>query len=97
MIVPNSMRDTVLKESHVGSLVGHLGEDRTLSHIREYFFWPGYAEQVRQCCVRCARRKNPPKPGMVPCKVSELGTLCRQWQLTFWGHYHQAKMVTATC
>ena len=58
------MRDTVLEESHAGSLGGHLGEDRTLSRIREKFFWPGYAEQVRQwckICVRCAMRKNPTK------------------------------------
>ena len=64
LVVPNSMRDTGLEESHAGSLGGHLGGDRTLSHIQEKFFWPGYAKQVRQLCrtcVRCAMSKNPPK------------------------------------
>ena len=99
LVVPNCMRDTVLEESHTGSLGDHLGENRTLSRIREKFFWPGYAEQVRKwcrTCVRCALRKNPPKAGMVPCKVSERGILCRWWQLTSWVHHQQAKMVTGT-
>ena len=64
LVVPSSMRDTILEESHAGSLGGHLGEDRTLGRVREKFFWPGYAEQVRQwcrTCVRCATRKNPSK------------------------------------
>ena len=33
LVVPNCMRDTVLDESHAGSLGGHLGENRTLSRI----------------------------------------------------------------
>ena len=64
LVVPNSIRDTVLEESHAGSLGGHLGEDRTIGRIREKFFWPHYAEQVRQwcrTCARCVKRKNPPK------------------------------------
>ena len=45
MIVPNNMKDTVLEESHAGSVGGHLGEDRTLTHIRKKFF--GQARQNR--------------------------------------------------
>ena len=37
LVVPNNISDTVLEESHAGSLGGHLGEDRTLSRIREKF------------------------------------------------------------
>ena len=33
VVIPNSMRDTVLEEFHTGSLGGHLGEDRNLSRI----------------------------------------------------------------
>ena len=61
LVVPRSMRDAILEESHTGNLGGHVGEDRTLSHVREKFFWLGYAEEVRQwcrTCVRCASRKN---------------------------------------
>jgi len=43
------MRDIVQEEPHAGSIGGHLGEDKTLSRIIEKFFWPGYAEHVRQC------------------------------------------------
>ena len=38
LVVPRSMRDVILEESHTGNLGGHVGEDRTLSCVREKFF-----------------------------------------------------------
>jgi len=32
------MRESVLEESHVGSMGGHLGEAKTLNHMKENFF-----------------------------------------------------------
>jgi len=62
LVVPRSMRKEILEESHAGSLGGHLGEMKTLDRVREKFFWPGYAESIREwckTCPRCAAKKNP--------------------------------------
>ena len=37
LVVPKSMRDATLEESHASNLGGHLGEDRTLSNVRRNF------------------------------------------------------------
>lgn len=62
LVVPRSMQQQVLHESHSGSVGGHLGEAKTLSRIRERFFWPGYSHAVKewcQTCKQCAARKTP--------------------------------------
>ena len=44
--------------------VGHVGWDRTLSLLRERFFWPGMAKMVTDYvaqCGRCLRRKGSTK------------------------------------
>ena len=52
----------VLEESHAGNMGGHLGEARTLSCVKEKFFWPGYANSVREWFrtrTNCAAREFP--------------------------------------
>ena len=53
LVAPNSLRDTVLEESHAGSLESQLGEDRILGCIKENLFKPGYTKQVKQWCRTC--------------------------------------------
>ena len=38
MVAPRNMRETILEESHAGSLGGHLGEMKTLGRVRERNF-----------------------------------------------------------
>ena len=45
LVVPNSMRDTVLEESHAGSLGVHLGEEEPLAAFERSF--SGQAMQNR--------------------------------------------------
>ena len=99
LVVPNSMTDTVLEESHAGSLGGHLGEDRTLSHIREKFFWPGYTEKVKQwcrTCVRCAMRKNLPKTRHAALQSVRTGYPMQMAAADIMGPLPTSKIVTAT-
>jgi len=56
------MRENVLEEYHAGSMGGHLGEAKTLNHMKQKFFWPGYTNSVREwcrTCSNCAARKSP--------------------------------------
>ena len=62
LLVPKVFRARALAGCH--DEVGHQGNARTLSLLRERFFWPGMFEDVSQyisVCDRCTRRKKPPK------------------------------------
>ena len=60
MVVPKAYRSRALVGCHDD--VGHQGRMRTLSLLRERFFWPGMqteAMQHVQQCTRCLRRRTP--------------------------------------
>ena len=62
MIVPKLFRGRALLGCHDD--VGHQGMLRTLSLLRERFYWPGMQEEATQHilkCSRCLRRKTPPQ------------------------------------
>ena len=62
LIVPKLFRERALLGCHDD--VGHQGILRTLSLLRERFYWPGVQEEATQHilkCSRCLRRKTPPQ------------------------------------
>ncbi|MCW4250032.1 MAG: RNase H-like domain-containing protein [Candidatus Thiodiazotropha endolucinida] len=63
LVLPAHLRDTVLR--HLHDDLGHQGRDRTMSLVRQRFYWPGLescVEQKIKNCVRCIQRKTVPKP-----------------------------------
>ena len=43
---------------------GHLGLEKTLSRIKERFFWPGMTKDAKlwcETCEKCQKRRPPPK------------------------------------
>ena len=62
LVVPKPFRERALSGCHDD--VGHQGILRTLSLLRERFYWPGMQEEATQHvmnCSRCLRRKTPPQ------------------------------------
>ena len=62
LVVPKHFRERALCGCHDD--VGHQGILRTLSLLRERFYWPGMQEEATQYvmhCSRCLRRKTPPQ------------------------------------
>ena len=60
LVVPKAYRSRALAGCHDD--VGHQGRMRTLSLLRERFFWPGMQTEAKQHvlkCTRCLRRKTP--------------------------------------
>ncbi len=60
LVLPRKMRCKAMKGLHDD--IGHLGRDRTLSLVRERFFWPNMSKDVESWiknCDRCLRRKTP--------------------------------------
>lgn len=71
VVLPQTRRTKVLNLAHQSSWGGHLGSRKTLSRIRESFFWPGMTEDVKkhcQSCRRCQLRSLPRKSYMIPIK-----------------------------
>ena len=42
LIVPQILGETVLAELNEGSTEGHLGPEKTLDKLKEYFYWPRF-------------------------------------------------------
>ena len=62
VVAPKVSRSDIMHHLHDGIAGGHLGEAKTLSRLRERFYWPGHASDVRmwcKTCSHCAARKNP--------------------------------------
>ena len=69
LVTPVGLRKEIMHELHSGALEGHLGEDKTVSKIRERFYWPGIQRDVAQyirTCPVCATRKTPPQRNRAP-------------------------------
>ena len=61
LVVPRQARGEILQDIHGGVVGGHLGEKKTLSQLKERFYWPGQSEEVKrwcQNCPSCARKKT---------------------------------------
>ena len=60
LILPKEYRKTALEGLHDNA--GHLGVQKTLSLVRDCFFWPKMARDVEthgKSCERCIKRKTP--------------------------------------
>lgn len=53
IVVPNSMRKTVLSLGHDVLLAGHLGTKKTRDRIMRHFFWPGILSDISEYCRSC--------------------------------------------
>lgn len=75
-IVPLSQRRLILKYTHDIKASGHLGVRKTLSKIRQRYFWPGLQNDVRAYiagCEKCMKRKGPTKSKMAPMQIVRSG------------------------
>lgn len=60
LVLPTAHASTVIEALHDD--MGHPGKDRTLSLIKDRFYWPGMDKDVELWvteCGRCTRRKTP--------------------------------------
>lgn len=47
------MIELLIRESHVKGFMGYFGMDKTLSVVKENFFWPHLKRDVERFCARC--------------------------------------------
>ena len=68
LVLPRSLRQTVLAYAHDLPLSAHRGEHGTISTLRARFYWPLYRRDAKlyvRACERCQKSK-PPAPGRAP-------------------------------
>lgn len=62
VLVPASMRHSVLVENHDHALAGHYGQRKTFDRLARIFYWPTmYADTVKhvRSCQACQKYKSP--------------------------------------
>ncbi|XP_064418480.1 uncharacterized protein LOC135358762 [Latimeria chalumnae] len=53
LVIPQSLRRTVLDLAHSHLFGGHLGVEKTQNRILQRFFWPGVYMDVKRYCASC--------------------------------------------
>ena len=53
LVVPYTLREEVLKESHEDISECHLGQEKRLYHLKQQFCWPSHFTDVCNWCLTC--------------------------------------------
>ncbi|KFD60069.1 hypothetical protein M514_10279 [Trichuris suis] len=80
VVVPSSMVEQVLQQTHHETTGGHLGIDKTVERVRQRFYWPGYRTDARHyvnTCFHCQARNNPATTARAPLQLQRVA---RPWQ-----------------
>lgn len=54
LVLPRECRSQVIALAHDIPLAGHLGREKTLSRLRQRFYWPGLYTDVDHHCATCS-------------------------------------------
>ena len=55
------LRQSLVRDTHEGGLMGHFGVDKTLDILHEHFFWPHmrkYVHSFYDKCIACRKAKS---------------------------------------
>ena len=77
-VLPKKQRADVMKEVHNNLTGGHLGVKKTLSHLRQRFYWMGMRHDVEEWCRSCevcCAKKGPKRQGRAPMELYQVGAL----------------------
>ena len=53
LVVPKSLRPSILAMAHDTPMAGHLGSKRTQERVWQDFYWPGVSTDIRKYCRSC--------------------------------------------
>ena len=77
LVLPKIWRKDVLQELHNTRTAGHLGVAKTLSRVRERFYWVQCRRDVQQWCRDCdlcAQKRGPQKKIRAPMRQYNVGS-----------------------
>ena len=76
VLVPRTLRQELLQEVHGGITSGHLGEKKTLSRLRQRYYWVGMRRDVQEWCRACdvcCAKKGPTRKTRAPLQLYQVG------------------------
>lgn len=65
VVVPEDLRERIIREHHDSILYGHPGREGTVNNIRQRYYWPYIEHDVAkyiQRCLPCQKAKSRPSP-----------------------------------
>ena len=75
-LVPRNIRRTILNCCHDIKTSGHLGVSKTISRVKQKFYWPGLQSDVRSYiagCEACSKGKGPIPTKRAPMQIVRSG------------------------
>ncbi len=77
VVLPISVRKTVMKLGHSIPWAGHLGRRKTHSRICKHFYWLGMSKDIAEFCKACpecqySRKRKPRKVPLIPLPVIDV-------------------------
>jgi len=75
-LVPRSLRHGLIRELHGGVTSGHMGEKKTLSRLRQRFYWVDMRRDVQEwcrACQVCCARNGPARKTRAPLQLYRVG------------------------
>ena len=66
VLVPQILREHVMKVAHESIVAGHMGVQRTIERITSSFYWPGIYGDVKRYCMTCDICQKTVKRGSIP-------------------------------
>lgn len=71
LLVPSSFRESVWRLAYATPSEAHLGCDKTIAKITQWFYWPGLSEEIAPKCAACAecQKVNETQPPRAPLQV----------------------------
>ena len=75
-VAPKQVRAQLLREAHDGITSGHLGVKKTLSRLRQRFYWVGLRKDVEEWCRACdvcSAKKGPGRRTRAPLQLYQVG------------------------
>ena len=89
IILPASLRKTAFVLLHENIASGHLGQEKTLTRIKQRFYWYKYQEDVEYWCRNCdicASRKPPYRKAKAPMRQYNVGYPLERVAIDRWDH-----------
>ena len=77
LVVPKSLRDTVLRQAHDCVTSGHFGISKTLVKVKQVFYWIGCRNDVKAWCKQCDlcnSRKGPKRREKAQLQIYQVGS-----------------------
>jgi len=88
LVVPKSMRDTILRQMHNDVTSGHLGQRKTIEKVRHQYYWYLLREEIHDwinSCDICAANKLPCKKPKARLGDMRVGAPMDRWAIDILG------------